>query len=236
MPSRHCPNAVRRIGSCGSRLICARVAVCFFGTLLFCPSHSFAASDPLRVAELFPTKADGRTYFATSWKNGKAREFRDSTDPMDPWFDAGHGSGRYRIDGKGTLTADGDVVRMYVHDPDRKTEWDENLEITVYITRVTESRRVSYSGPQIFARTNHGTFTGGFASEEETLCDDRGLGAKINLRGTWAFEKETCHGADLGYPTAGLAPYWSKGYPVGVPVGVKYVLRNVLEAGGEPGK
>lgn len=211
-------------------------AACAGGILLQCPSQSFAAADPFGVTQLHPTKANGRTYFATSWRNGKPREFRDSTDPLDPWFDAGHGSGRYNIDGKGTLTADGDVVRMYVHDPDRKTEWDENLEITAYITRVKESRRVSYSGPQIFARTNHGTFTGASATEEDTLCDDRGLGAKVNLTGAWAFEKETCHGADAGYATAGLAPYWPQGYPVGLPVGVKYVLRNVLRADGEPTK
>jgi hypothetical protein len=132
------------------------------------------------------------------------------------------------------LTASGDVVRMYVHDPDRKTEWDENLEITAYITRVSEKTRVDYSGPQIFARTNHGTFTGSLPDEDKTPCDDRGIAGKINLDGTWAFEKETHHGDANGYATAGAKRYWSSGFPVGKPVGVKYVVRNVLANGGEP--
>jgi hypothetical protein len=62
------------------------------------------------------------------------------------------------------------------------------------------------------------------------------VGAKINLTGTRAFEKKTCHGAELGHATAGLAPYWPNGVPVGVPVGVKLILRNVLDASGEPTK
>jgi hypothetical protein len=190
------------------------------------------ANDPFGVAELFQTRAQGRQYFSTSWGNGSPRTFKDCVDPMDPWFDAGHGSGEYRIDGKGTLTASGDLVRMYVHDPDQKTEWGENLEITAYITRMDESRLVSYSGPQIFARTNHGTFTGNFGGELKTLCDDRGLGAKLNLDGTWAFEKETRHGAGKGYATSGAVKHWAGGFPKGKPVGIKYVLRNVLDAQG----
>jgi len=218
------------VGSIGARAACAVAA------LLFCPSGSAAATDPFGIVLLHPTKAKGRTYFATRWSNGKARAFGDGVDPMDSWFDTAHGTGRYNVDGSGTLTADGDVVRMYVHDPDRQTEWDENLEITAYITRVSETQRIDYSGPQIFARTNHGTFTGAFANEEATPCDDRGVGAKINLTGAWAFEKETCHGAERGYATAGLTPYWPEGFPVGAPVGVKFVLRNVLDARGQPTK
>lgn len=194
---------------------------------------AMAACDPFGVAELFPTRAGGVEYFATSWSRAGAREFSDAADPKDPWFDAGHGQGRYRVDGKGTLTASGDIVRMYVHHPDRKSEWGENLEITVFVTRMKETRPVSYSGPQIFARTNHGTYTGSFGSESKTLCDDRGLGAKLNIDGAWAFEKETAHGKDKGYATAGFRRYWPDGFPIGRPVGIKYVLRNVMGAGGK---
>ncbi len=190
-----------------------------------------AATDPFGIRMLFPTRPQGVTYYATSWANQQPRTFLDSVDPLDPWFDAGHGSGRYAIDGHGTLSASGDYVRMYVHHPNRKTEWGENLEITAYLTRVSESRRLDYSGPQIFARTNHGTFTGAFDGEEETPCDDRGVGAKINLGGTWAFEKETRHGGD-GYATAGARKHWAAGFPVGVAIGVKYVVRNVLNGAG----
>jgi hypothetical protein len=198
------------------------------------PEATAAATDPFGIEELFPGKPGGAAYFATTWENGTPREFRDAVDPMDPWLDASHGSGVYRIDGRGTLTAEGDVVRMYVHHPDRKTEWGENLELTAYITRTGESARVDYSGPQIFARTNHGTFTGPFGDEETTPCDDRGLAGKVNLNGTWAFEKETHHGDDNGYATAAARRYWDSGFPVGVPVGVKFVVRNVVDASGAP--
>lgn len=198
------------------------------------PAPVSPRTDPFGITELFPSKPNGTAWYATSWSNGKPRDLLEDVDPMDPWFDTTHGSGRYAIDGKGTLAADGDVVRMYVHDPDRRTEWAEDLEITAYITRIRETKRVDYSGPQIFARTNHGTFTGVFPDEDRTPCDDRGLAGKINLDGTWAFEKETHHGADEGYATAGATRYWPSGFPTGRPVGVKVVLRNVLDTRGEP--
>lgn len=185
-----------------------------------------AAIDPFGIAELYPTRTKGVEYFSKSWWNAHPRDFKDSPDPGDPWFDASHGSGSYHIDGAGFLKADGDIVRLYVHNPNLESEWGENLEITVYYSRLSEKKRVSYSGPQIFARSNHGTFTGSFGGESRTLCDDRGLGAKINLDGAWAFEKETCHGADKGYATAGYVKHWPGGFPVAVLVGVKYILRN----------
>ena len=195
-----------------------------------------ATLDPLGIAELYPSRAQGAAYYATSWSNGKPRSFKDSVDPQDPWFDAGHGQGSYSIDGKGKLIADGDIVRMYVHNPDKQTEWTEDLEITVYITRLSEKQRVSYSGAQIFARTNHGTYTGSFGGESKTLCDDRGLGAKINLDGTWAFEKETCHGADKGYATGAPVHFWTPqdGFPLNKPIGVKYIIHNRKGPDGHP--
>jgi hypothetical protein len=201
--------------------------------LLACADAAAAAPlDRFGIRMLFPTRTNGRSWFAASWENGHARSFADAVDPMDPWLDAAHGSGNYMIDGHGTLTASGDYVRMYVHHPDRRTEWADDLEITAYVTRVSEMQRVSYSGPQIFARTNHGTWTGAFGGETQTLCDDRGLGAKVNLDGTWAFEKETRHGDARGYATAGAARIWASEFPRGVPVGIKYVLRNVANAQG----
>src|SRR6516165_4974915 len=104
-------------------------------------------SSPQSIAKLLPTRRGGREWFS-KWDNGRARTFGDSSDPDDPWFDTGHGKGKYSIDGKGTLTATGDTVRMYVHDPAKKTEWDENLEITVYIRRINETKALSYSGLQ----------------------------------------------------------------------------------------
>jgi hypothetical protein len=203
------------------------VLLVLFAPLGSCAPNDAGTLDPLGIVKLESSRSDARTYFATSWGNGRARQFTDTVDPMDPWLDGGHGSGRYSIDGKGTLTASGDYVRLYVHNPDLESEWGEDLEITTYVTRVSETEQLSYSGPQIFARTNHGTFTGSLGSEERTPCDDRGVGGKINVNGTWAFEKETHHGSGLGYATIGAARLWDTGLPVNVPVGVKYLVQNV---------
>ena len=183
-----------------------------------------APLDALGVRALFPTRAGGRAW-ACAWSNGHAGSFGYAVDPDDGWFDCAHGDARYRVDGKGALTASGDMARMYVRNPARRAEWGENLEITVYVTRVRETQPVSYAGLQIFARTNHGTL----GKEDLTLCDDRGYGGKVTLDGRWEFEKETAHRRPNGNPCAGTQRPWDE-LPVGVPVGVKFVLRN--QAGG----
>jgi hypothetical protein len=180
-----------------------------------------AGCDPFGVRKLFPTQPGGREWFAR-WSNGHPREFANAIDPDDPWFDTDHGDGRYVVDGRGKLTATGDHVRMYVHDPRKQAEWGENLEITVYIRRIGETKLLSYSGLQIFARTNHGT-TG---PELQDLCDDRGYGAKVLVDGCWEFEKETAHHLDKGYTSVATARPWLA-LPKNTLVGVKYVIRNV---------
>ena len=181
--------------------------------------RSEAPFDSFGIQELFSTRPGGREWSAR-W-NGVDRTFT-GLDPQDPWFDADHGNGTYRVDGRGRLTATGPIVRMYVHDPDKRVEWGENLEITVYFKRVSEDRLVSYSGLQIFARTDHGT-TG---DENKNLCDDRGYGAKITVDGRWGFEKEIAHHRDGGSASVATVRPW-KELPRDVSVGVKYVLRNL---------
>ncbi len=177
----------------------------------------FLAMDPFGISKLHPTV--GREWFS-KWK-GKSRQFT-GVDPGDPWFDADHGDARYEVDGKGSLLASGPTVRMYVHDPLKRLEWSENLEITVYCRRINETKLVSYSGLQIFARTDHGT-TG---NENKNLCDDRGYAAKVTIDGRWEFEKEIRHGDSNGTAIAGTVRPWRE-LPVGQKVGVKFILRNI---------
>jgi hypothetical protein len=183
------------------------------------------ARDPFGIRQLFPTRTTGREWFA-AWNNHHPRAFKDALDPDDPFFDTAHGSGRYTIDGQGTLRADGNTVRMYVHDPKLQTEWAEDLEITVYITRISESKTLSYSGLQIFARTNHGTL----GSETKNLCDDRGYGAKVTLDGRWEFEKETAHEKPHGYVSVATTQP-TRELPKATPIGVKFILRNRTKDG-----
>jgi hypothetical protein len=180
-----------------------------------------ATKDRFGIARLYPTSPGGIEW-SSKWDNGEARTIGNAIDPLDDWFDTAHGDGTYAIDGKGTLTASGDVVRMYVHDPAKVREWSENLEITMYVKRISETRIVSYSGLQVFARTNHGTN----ADENVNLCDDRGYGGLVNIDGEWLFEKEIAHHLDNGYAdVAGQRP--SGELSKDTWVGFKYVLRNM---------
>jgi hypothetical protein len=201
--------------------------------LLLLPTLAPAAPavDAFGIAQLAASKPGGMAWAATAW--GREPRNFNGQDPFDPWFDCDHGDASYTVDGQGTLYAKGPIVRMYVHAPDLSTEWGPNLEITIYATRLGEDKTVSYSGPQIFARTNHGTYKGAFASELQTLCDDRGLGAKVNLNGTFAFEKETDHHSGNGYATAGAAKRWADGWPMDKTVGLKYLVRDVLDGAGK---
>ncbi|MEO9363895.1 MAG: hypothetical protein ABI348_08345 [Nitrososphaera sp.] len=184
-------------------------------------SSSPPLKDRFGITELYPTAAGGMEWFS-SWDNGDARTIGNAIDPDDNWFDTDYGDGTYAIDGKGTLTASGDTVRLYVHDPANEREWSENLEITLYVKRIGETQIVDYSGLQVFARTNHGTN----ADENVNLCDDRGYGGLMNIDGEWAFEKETVHHLDNGYvDVATQRP--SGDLPKDTWIGFKYVLRNM---------
>jgi len=182
---------------------------------------SSASKDRFGITKLYATTSGGLEWTA-NWNNSTPRSFTRAVDPYDKWFDAAHGEGSYVVDGKGKLTAKGDYVRMYVHDPAKLREWSENLEITVYIKRISETKTLSYSGLQIFARTNHGTI----GDEDSNLCDSRGYGAKVKTDGTWSFEKETAHHLSNGYADPGGVQPWSI-LPKGTEVGVKYVIRNM---------
>ena len=195
-------------------------ALAFFTPLRAQPPAA-PAHDPFGVQQLFATRAGGREWFS-HWE-GRARTFT-GLDPADRWFDADHGDGRYTVDGHGRLTATGPTVRMYVHDPAKQTEWAQNLEITVYITRRSETKSLSYSGLQIFARTNHGTT----AREDDNLCDCRGYGAKVTVDGRWEFEKEIAHHQPNGAASVATARPW-KELPKDTAIGVKYILRNVRQ-------
>lgn len=178
-------------------------------------------SDPFGVKFLYSSMENGHSYYSTSWNNGKIRQWKYASDPYDAYIDCAHGDATYSVNGKGVLMAKGDYVRIYIHDPLKKTEWRDDLEITVYITRIAESKQLSYSGLQIFAHTNHGV-TG---KETRTPCDCRGYGARVKNDGTWSFEKETKHDGSKGYTES---PGWCQPWPVlpiNTTVGIKYVIK-----------
>ncbi|MES2310537.1 MAG: Ig-like domain-containing protein [Verrucomicrobiota bacterium] len=184
-------------------------------------------NDPFKIKKINPTKWNGHEWFS-NWGNKHVRTLKGEKDSDDDWFNNQHGSpARCSIDGAGVLTASGDKVRMYVNDPsENPREWDENQEITVYYQRVSETETLSYSGPQIFTRTNHGAYlNGGRTKEEEAPADTRGYGMKINLDGTFGFEKEIKH--NVSYASSYVSPNLWTSFPKNQWVGVKYIIRNM---------
>lgn len=191
------------------------------------PSSAVPVSNPLMqtdrfgIRQLYPT-AEGGMEWTSKWDSGKFRQLGNEVDPDDNWFETTHGVGTYTIDGNGTLTASGNFTRMYVHDAANKREWSENLEITLYLKRINETQLVDYSGPQIFARTNHGTD----GNEDMNICDDRGYGVLVQTNGRWKLEKESAHNQPNGYIDLPSKKVGNE-LPKDSSTGIKFVLRNV---------
>ena len=169
-----------------------------------------ATKDIFGIKFIEPTLRDG-TYWLSNW-DGR-RDFT-GVDPNDPWFDADHGSGSYKVR-NGTLQISGDFPRMYVYDPARKRQW-RDVEITMYFKREADSG-VPFAGMTAVARANH------LATEEGTndLCDTRGYGARVRFDGRVDFEKETAHPHN---DTTANTPYWADGMPNGTWIGFKYLV------------
>ena len=168
-----------------------------------------ATKDIFGIKFIEPTLRGG-TFWLSNW--GGRRDFT-GVDPNDPWFDADHGSGSYKVR-NGTLQISGDFPRMYVHDPARKRQW-RDVEITMYFRREADSG-VPFAGMTAVARANH------LATEEGTndLCDTRGYGARIRFDGHVDFEKETAHPQN---DTTSNKVYWAAGMPLDTWIGYKFL-------------
>lgn len=173
------------------------------------PDEVKASRDAFGIRKVYRTRPDG-TLWTSNW--AEDRDF-DGVDPLDPWFDADHGSATYKVR-SGKLAVTGEIPRMYVYDPQRKRQW-RDVETTMYFKRV-EDTGIPYAGMTIVARSNHlDTESGRYA------CDTRGYGARMRYDGHIDFEKET----DYPYNEAvANKDFWPDELPRNRWVGVKFVV------------
>lgn len=175
------------------------------------PAQERATEDSFGISFLHRTRPRG-TFWESQWQG---RRSFDGVDPVDPWFDADHGTASYRV-ADGQLWITGEHPRMYVYDPDRRRQW-RDVEVTVYFKRIAD-RDIPYAGMTAVARSNH------LETESGTQrCDTRGIGARIRYDGHIDFEKETAFPLN---EATNNREVWPDGMPYGRWIGMKYVVRD----------
>ncbi len=175
------------------------------------PEQERAKEDSFGIRYLEPTLHRG-TLWESRWTG--TRRF-DGVDPADPWFDADHGTGTYRVE-DGQLFVTGEHPRMYVYDPEKQRQW-RDVEVTVYFRRVADAD-IAYAGMTAVARSNH------LETESGTQqCDTRGIGARIRYDGHSDFEKETSFPLN---EAASNLELWPAGMPHQRWIGMKYLVHD----------
>ena len=112
-----------------------------------------ASVDAFGTKLLYPTQDGGREWSAT-WGNGISRTLvSGNRDPYDAEFIV-RGSGSIGIDGQGVATMSGSSPRMYIYDAAKAKKWN-NVEVTFYAMRVSETEFKSYQGFVAGTRSDH---------------------------------------------------------------------------------
>jgi hypothetical protein len=175
------------------------------------------------IKMLFPTKENGRVWYA-KWSNEIARTIKSgASDPLDSEFVA-RGNGTIFINGEGIANLRGDSPRMYVLDPAKNKKWN-NVEVTIYAKRISESGVISSQGIVIGARSEH----------QDATIENPCLGAtyygRLLYDGRAVFQKEVIHeGAySINKPSENNKAKWDTPLgtmPQNVWIGVKFIVKT----------
>ena len=175
------------------------------------------------IKMLYPTKNNGRTWFS-KWDNEKAKILASGqTDSSDKEFIV-RGNGTVVIDGDGTAHMKGDSPRMYVYDKTGNEKWN-NVEVTVYAKRISETAILSSQGIVIGARSEHQKAT------LQNPCFGSTYYGRLLYDGRAVFQKEVIHeGAySINKPSEKNKAEWNTSdgsMPKNVWIGLKFIIKN----------
>jgi hypothetical protein len=175
-----------------------------------------ASVDAFGTRLLYPTQDGGREWRAT-WNNGIARVLASGDrDPHDAEFIV-RGSGTIGIDGQGVAIMSGSSPRMYVYDAPKIKKWN-NVEVTFYAMRVSETDLKSYQGFVAGTRSDHQDQSGA----NPNPCAHNYYGRML-YDGRMDFEKEFVH-PDYGEARGEIdvGPMQALAW-----IGYKFVVRTV---------
>ncbi|HEY5924458.1 MAG TPA: hypothetical protein VIV11_22425 [Kofleriaceae bacterium] len=178
------------------------------------------ALDAFGSTKINNTRAGGREYAATSWFNCTPRVLHSGVrDPFDAEVKA-RGNGTLAMDGRGLVTLSGDSPRLYVYDEPGELPLWNNVEVTYYARRVSESTPgITFRGFTVGARSDHHL-------QSDVLPDPctHTYYARAKLTGDAQFLKESRHPDGYSQP---VATNDLGEVPVGQWTGYKFVLKNI---------
>ena len=178
------------------------------------------------IKMLYPTKENGRAW-AANWLNGKKRTILSGDrDPFDPRFIV-RGDGSVSINGEGIAQLQGDAPRMYIYDSAKSEKWN-NVEVTVYAKRISETGTMSSQGIVIGARSEHQDAT------PEAPCFGPTYYGRLLYDGRAVFQKEVIHeGAySSNKPSENSKVKWETKngtMPKNVWIGIKFIVKTNLD-------
>ena len=177
--------------------------------------------DKFDIEMIYPTDVGGKTWYS-NWNNKMT--LRSGERSSDDQSFIGRGNGKIEIDGNEIAHLIGVSPRMYVYDPKKIEKWN-NVEVTVYSKRISETGTKSSQGIVIGARSEH---------QDATLdnpCLGRTYYGRLLYDGRAVFQKEVIHeGAySINKPTENNKADWSSynnTFPRDTWIGVKFVVRT----------